>query len=201
MLFASSVLRSLPGQAHTRTSKHLRPRTIPLRRRIKGHKWTNSCRLLTPSWRECSLFSLQGQDGEDRPAVHAPHAWTIAHKTQEDGGKLSADLKKEELSVAEEVKWVKSTGVRRLWRFYLRGLVRHGHTLSLSVQVLEVLSSLTAFHPDQMAAVLCGYTGNADVRFLPQAQTFLKAPPFLLPSSFWWWGQRRTTSATCSVFL
>ena len=33
VLFSSSVLRSLPGHAQTRTSKHLRPKTSPLWRR------------------------------------------------------------------------------------------------------------------------------------------------------------------------
>lgn len=43
VLFASSVLRSLPGHAQTRTSKHLRPKTIPLgrRRRRRGLSWKN----------------------------------------------------------------------------------------------------------------------------------------------------------------
>lgn len=43
---------------------------------------------------------------------------------------------------------------------YLRGLVRNRDTLPLGVRILEVLSTLTAFHSDQMAPVLRSYTGH-----------------------------------------
>lgn len=45
-------------------------------------------------------------------------------------------------------------------RLYLRGLVRHSHTLPFGVWILKVLGKLTALHPDQMAPVLCAYTRN-----------------------------------------
>lgn len=34
------------------------------------------------------LRGLQGQDGEDGPAVHAPHAGAIAHEAQKYGGRF-----------------------------------------------------------------------------------------------------------------
>lgn len=40
-----------------------------------------------------SLCSLQGEDGEDGPSVHPPHARTVTHETQQDRADLRAELK------------------------------------------------------------------------------------------------------------
>lgn len=41
------------------------------------------------------LWTFEGQDREDGPAVHPPHAGAITHVTEQDGGHLWAELKQE----------------------------------------------------------------------------------------------------------
>lgn len=45
------------------------------------------------------LWSLEGQDGEDGSAVHAPHAGTVAHIAEQDGCYLWAQLKQESRTI------------------------------------------------------------------------------------------------------
>ena len=41
------------------------------------------------------LWCFKGEDGQDRPAVHSPHAGTVAHEVQQESGYLRAQLKTE----------------------------------------------------------------------------------------------------------
>lgn len=54
-----------------------------------GERWSR----LGRCQQQHSLCSLQGEDGEDGPSVHPPHARTVAHESQQDGADLRAQLK------------------------------------------------------------------------------------------------------------
>lgn len=160
---------------------------------------------MTSWWRQYSLLSLQGQDGEDGPAVHAPHAGTIAHKTEEDGGEFRAELKwgGRGIQLWEGKMSKKKTTKKKQQRNSGPTWGGSYGTVTLCLFVCGSSKYWARWLPSILMRWLrCAAATGENTRKIPPARTNIpKVLPFLLPSSFWWWGHRRTTSATCSIFL